>query len=326
MRVPVRVTAGALVGLLGVVLSACGGSDSGGSAAKSDSANQPVTIRVAHNSNAAALPARVADAQGFFKKHNVDVKFTQVEDVSTLPPALGKSFEIVLSAPTLEISATSHNIPMTVVSGATVDTQENPTVSLVASGASGVKDIKQLAGKTLGSLSPTGTIGVSTAYWLKQSGVDLSSVKVIAVNGPQQADQMKAARVDAVVTVAPFSSQLMALPGSVDLGDPYLHLAPKISGINWAASTDWADKNQTAVKNFRAALGEAISWIRDHDPEARKVLQSYTQLSDQVAQNLKFPTYETEVRQGDLDKWLTAMKEADNFTGKVNTSQMVAKP
>jgi len=285
-----------------------------------------VTIRIAHNSNAAALPARVADAQGFFKKHNINVKFTQVEDVSTLPPALGKSFDIVLSAPTLELSATSHNIPMAVVSGATVDTEANPTVSLVASGSSGITDVKQLAGKTLGSLSPTGTIGVSTSYWLKKSGVDLSSVKVIAVNGPQQADQMKAGRVDAVVTVAPFSAQLMALPGSVNLGDPYLHLAPKISGINWAASKDWAGKNETAVKNFRAALDEAIAWIGDHDADARKVLQSYTQLSDQVAQKLKFPTYETEVRQSDLDKWLTAMKEADNFNGRVNTSQMVVKP
>jgi NitT/TauT family transport system substrate-binding protein len=283
-----------------------------------------VTLRVAHNSNAAALPARVADAQGFFQKHGLKVEFTQVEDVSTLPPALGKSFDIVLSAPTLEVAATAHNIPLTVVSGATVDTQSNPTVSLVASGASGIKTVKDLAGKTLGSLSPTGTIGVSTEYWLKQSGVDLNSVKVIAVNGPQQADQTKAGRVDAVVTVAPFSAQLMALPGSVNLGDPYLHLSDKISGINWAASRDWADKNAATVKDFRAALDDAIAWIGSNDAEARKALQAYTKQPDAVVQSLKFPAYETAVRRSDMDQWLKAMKEADNFTGKVDTGQMVA--
>lgn len=324
MRIRVRVMAGSVIGLLAVALSACG--SSGGGSGQADSSSGPVTIRVAHNSNAAALPARVAEAQGFFKKHNVNVKFTQVEDVSTLPPALGKSFDIVLSAPTLEISATAHNIPMTVISGATVDTQDNPTVSVVASGASGIKNIKDLAGKTLGSLSPTGTIGVSTEYWLKSSGVDLSSVKVLAVNGPQQVDQMKAGRVDAVVTVAPFSAQLMALPGSINLGDPYLHLADKISGINWAASQDWAKSNPTVIKNFRAALDDAIAWIGQNDAAARKALQGYTQLSDQVAQHLKFPDYETAVRKSDLDQWLKAMKEADNFKGNVDTGQMVAKP
>lgn len=322
MRVPVRVMASAVAGLLAVGLSACGSSDSGSGQA---SGSGPVTIRIAHNSNAAALPARVAEAQGFFKKHDLNVKFTQVEDVSTLPPALGKSFDVVLSAPTLEISATAHNIPMTVISGASVDTQDNPTVSVVASGNSGIKDIKDLSGKTLGSLSPTGTIGVSTAYWLKSSGVDLSSVKVLAVNGPQQVDQMKAGRVDAVVTVAPFSAQLMALPGSANLGDPYLHLADKISGINWAASQSWAKSNPTAIKNFRAALDEAITWIGQNDADARKALQGYTQLSDEVASKLKFPDYETAVRQSDLDKWLKAMKEADNFKGNVDTAQMVAK-
>jgi NitT/TauT family transport system substrate-binding protein len=136
---------------------------------------------------------------------------------------------------------------------------------------------------------------------------------------------MKAGRVDAVVTVAPFSAQLKALPGSVNLGDPYLHLADKISGINWAASQSWAKSNPTAIKNFRAALDDAIAWIGQHDADARKALQGYTQLSDDVASKLKFPTYETEVRQSDLDQWLKAMKEADNFNGNVDTGQMVAK-
>jgi NitT/TauT family transport system substrate-binding protein len=322
MRTPSRLVAGVAVGVLASALAACGGTDD---TTKAD-ANGVVSLRIAHNSNAAALPVRVADTQGFFTKHGIEAKFTQVEDTASLPPALGKSFDVVLSAPTLEISASANHIPMTAIAGATVDTKENPTVAVVASGASGVKDISQLKGKNFGSLSPTGTSGIAADLWMKKSGVDLKSVNIFLVTGPQQPDQMKAGRVDAVVTVAPFTAQLMALPGSVNLGDPYLQMAPRISGINWAASRDWAKKNSQAVADFDAALSDAISWIGSHDAEARKILQAYTHLPDESVAKLKLPTYESTVRKSDFDLWLGAMKEVDNFNGDVDTSQLVVQP
>jgi NitT/TauT family transport system substrate-binding protein len=321
MRVRSRVMAGVLVGLLGVALAGCG-DDEGQAAASEDGV---VTVRVAHNSNAAALPARVAEEQGFFEDHGLNVEFTQVEDVATLPPALGTTFDIVLSAPTLEINATTQNIPMVVVSGATVDTPENPTAAIVASEASGITSIEDMEGKTLGSLSPTGTIGIASLYWMKEAGVDLSSVEVIAVNGPQQADQLAAGRVDAVVSVAPFTTAMLAQPGSVNLGDPYLEMADKLSGINWASSKEWADENGETIDNFRAALDDAIAFIGENDADARTILQGYTQLPDAVVENLVFPTYETEVRQEDLDVWLEAMREVDDFQGEVDTEAMVVQ-
>jgi len=322
MGVRTRWTAGALAGLLTLVVTGCGGDDSSGGSSGGDG-DGLVTVRIAHNSNAAALPAQVALAQGFFADHGLDVEFTQVEDTATLPPALGTSFDIVLSAPTLELSATAHNIPMVVVTGATVDTEENPTVAVIASGASGITDISQLEGKTFGSLSPTGTSGIASDLWMQRSGVDLSTVNIILVTGPQQADQMAAGRVDAVVSVAPFTSAVMALPGSVNLGDPYLQMAPRISGINWASSKQWAEENADTLADFTAAMDDAIDYIASNDADARKILQSYTQLSDEAAAKLVFPTYETEVRQDDLDLWLDAMREVSDFKDDVDTTQMV---
>ena len=70
-----------LTASLGV--AACGGGTSTGEAG---------TIRVAHNSNAGVLPVRIAEEQGYFKDEGLDVEFTKVENIGTLPPALGKSF------------------------------------------------------------------------------------------------------------------------------------------------------------------------------------------------------------------------------------------
>lgn len=322
MRIRTRAMAGLLASLVGLAVAGCGGGGSD-SADSGGASSGPVTVRIAHNSNAAALPAQVALAKGFFKEHGLNVTFKQVEDVATLPPALDKSFDIVLSAPTLEIDATAHRIPMVVVCGATVSTKDNPTAAVIASRASGITDISQMEGKTLGSLSPTGTIGIGSMYMMKKAGVDISKVHVIAINGPQQADQMAAGRVDAVVSVAPFTNQLMALPGSVNLGDPYQSMSSDLSGINWASSKKYADSHKDTIKKFTAAMDEAIDYIKANDADARKILQSYTQLSDAVAAKTVFPTYRTEVRKSDLDRWLTAMQQVSGFKDKVDTSKMV---
>jgi ABC-type nitrate/sulfonate/bicarbonate transport system substrate-binding protein len=331
MKVHNRLVALATAGLMVSFAAACGGSDAGATAsgdkgAGAGSSDETITLRVAHNSNAAVLPARVAMEKGYFKEQGLDVKFTQVENIASLPPALDKSFDIVLSAPTLAIGATAQGIPMVSIASATVDTQSNPTAAVIASKASGITSIEQLKGKTLGSLSPTGTIGISSMFWIKKSGVDPKDVKVILVNGPDQADQMKAGRVDAVVTVAPFSTRLMKQPGAVNLGDPYLQMAPELSGIGWATSKAFADKNGEAIKKFVAALDEGIDYIKNNDADARKILQGYTKLPDEVTGSLVFPTYSTEVRENDLKVWLQAMQEVDGFAGKVDVSQMVLKP
>ena len=58
--------------------AACG--SGGGGAAGDDE-----TIQIASNSNASALTTWVAIDEGIFKKHDLDVEYTKVENVGTLP-------------------------------------------------------------------------------------------------------------------------------------------------------------------------------------------------------------------------------------------------
>src|SRR5215813_7047623 len=69
-------------------LTACGALDDSSSAAGN-------TIRIAHNTNAGMLPARVAQEQGYFKQEGLNVSFRIINNINSLPPALGKSFDIV---------------------------------------------------------------------------------------------------------------------------------------------------------------------------------------------------------------------------------------
>ncbi|MFC4855440.1 ABC transporter substrate-binding protein [Actinophytocola glycyrrhizae] len=308
----------AAVAALLMLASACG---SGPGAASDD--GDPRTLRIAHNSNAAALPVQVAMAEGIFDKHDLNVEFTKVENIGTLPGTLGRSFDVALSVPTTVIAAAQQGIPVTQVSGATIDVEDNPTAFVIGSKSAGITDVKQLAGKTLGVLTETGTLHIATKAWLKQEGVDPASVNIVQVDGPAQADQLAAGRVDAVETVMPFATNILADPNATDLGDPYLELAPELSAILWIATQDFAAQNAEVLTDFRAALDEAAEFIAGNDEQARAVLKEYTGLPDATIKAAKHPTYTTEIRRQDMQVWLEAMQEADGFTGDVDLDALV---
>jgi NitT/TauT family transport system substrate-binding protein len=309
-----------------LVLTGCGG-DSGSSAAggSSSSGDDTLTLRVASNSNATVLPFWVAQDQGIFEDHGLDVEYTKIENIATLPPALGSSFDIVLSTPTLAISSTAQGIPVTEVAGSSVDSDANPASFLMAGKDSGVTEAGQLGGKTIGVLNETGTLHTATLYWLQQEGVDLKSLNIVQVDGPAQADQLRSGRVDAVETVTPFSGQIASV-GGVNLGTPYRSMADEISPIYWAARTDWATKHDEEITRFKAALDDAQAFISANDGKARDVLQAQTGYTDQVVAGLDFPTFNTEVRQQDVELWLKAMKAVTGFKGEVDPAELVYEP
>lgn len=317
-RLAPRLATAAVAGLLTLTAVGCA---AGPGDANND--GDPRTLRIAHNSNAAALPVQVAIAEGIFEKHNLKVEFTKVENIGTLPGALGSSFDIALSVPTTVIAAAQQGIPVTQVSGATIDVEDNPTGFVIGSKKSGVTDIKHLAGKTLGVLTETGTTHIATKAWLKQEGVDPASVKIVQVDGPAQADQLAAGRIDAVETVMPFATNVLRDEDAVNLGDPYLKLAPELSATLWVAKQDFAAANADVLEDFRAALDEAQEFITGNDPEAREVLKDYTGLPDAAIESAVLPTYTTEIRPDDLKIWLQAMKDVDGFTGDVDLDALV---
>ena len=283
----------------------------------------PIKIRIAHNSNAAVLPARIALEQGFFEDEGLDVTFTTVENIATLPPALGKSFDIVQTPPTSLIAANAQGIGMIGIAGATIDIPENPTSGIVTLKSSGITSIEQLEGKTLGVLTETGTLHTAARFWLDKAGVPLDSVKIVQIDGPAQADQLRSGRIDAVETLAPFRGTLLALGDTTDLGDPYLEMAPELGAMMWGAQREWGEANPEALDGFRAALASAIDFIETNDEESRAILMDYTGLSEEIIGKTVLPTFDSALRPQDLEIWLEAMRKVGGFEGDIELDDLI---
>ena len=297
-----------------LMLAGCGGSDAEGD----DGA-----IRVAHNSNAGVLPVRIADEQGYFEDEGIEVKFTKVENIGTLPPALDKSFDIVLTPPTSLIAAKSQGINMVAAAGATVDVPDNPTSGVVALKSSGISSYKDLKGKKLGVLTETGTLHTATLFALEKAGVSADDIEIVQVDGPAQSDQLDSGRIDAVETLAPFRAGLLDSGDAVDIGDPYLEMAPEIGAILWGTSSDWAADHPDDLSSFRKAIAKAITYIDSHEAEALKSLEAYTGLPHDVVEDTVLPNYVSDVRPQDLEIWLKAMKSVGGFEGDVSLDDLV---
>lgn len=301
-----RVAVGLAAATATVALSACG---VGGDSAASDDGS----LRVAANTNATMLPFWAAQDQGFFADHGIDdVKLTKVDNVATLPPALGKSFDIVLSTPTLVISSNEQGIPVSWVSGSSVDSVEQKSGELMTMADSGLDKPADLTGKKIGVLNESGTLHIATAYWLQQEGVDLDSIELVQVDGPSQADQLASGRIDAVESVTPFTGQIAAA-GAQSLGVPYRSLGDVIAPIMFAAQTSWAEENKDTVEGFRAALEDGAEWIADNEDDARALLQEQTGYPDEVVAAIEFPQFDTTVRTDDLHSWYEAMSSTTGF-------------
>lgn len=305
-----RTLAGAAAALACLTVSACGAGEGGSAAGGGDAG----TLRVAANSNATMLPFWAAEDQGFFADHGLgDVKLSTIENIATLLPALGKSFDIVLSTPTLLIASNEQGIPVSWVSGSSVDSDQQKSGALMVMKDSGIDDVSQLDGKTIGVLNESGTLHVASAYWMKEQGVDLGSLNVVQVDGPSQADQLKSGRIDAVESVTPFTGQLSAA-GAKSLGVPYRALGDVIAPIMFASQTQWAEDNKSTIEGFRAALDDGAAWIAAHESEARALLQDRTGYPDAVVQAIQFPQFDTTVRTDDLETWYNAMHSNTGFS------------
>lgn len=317
---------GRSVALVGAALLTATAATACGSGEASSDGDGNTTVRIAHNSNAGVLSARVAQTQGFFEDHGITVEFTQVENVETLPPALGKSFDIVLSTPTLLLSSSAQGLDVVEAAGTSLEVKDNPTAAVIGSGKTGVKSAKDLEGKTVGVLNETGTLHLATQYWLEKNGVSADSVDIAQVDPPAGKDQLTAGRIDAVETVTPFIDAIVADDDAVLLTHPHLEMASEIGLILWATSGSWAEQNPEALKGFREALGEAVTWIEDsaNEDEAREVLRDYTGLPQDVVASLKIPKYAADPRPQDHEVWLKAMQDYAGFKGKVDLETLVA--
>ncbi|NGO53458.1 ABC transporter substrate-binding protein [Mesorhizobium camelthorni] len=264
--------------------------------------------------SAAWLPLWVAQDEDIFDNAGLEVEIQTVQNLSTTIGALGRQLEIS-GATTIDIvKAAAGGLDVVGISGNTIETSANRQMRLVGRKGAGIQGIADLRGRTIGTPSINGAIHVATLLALKESGIDPKGIRFVEMMFPNMADQLTAEQVDAVETVEPFVSMLLAA-GHQDLGDPMLNVGDPVTLTCWMAGGEWARNNEAAIASWRASLDEARAYIEANDGPARSILEKWTKLPSSIVDQIRLPSYSTALNAADVAAWIKATRDAGQIPG-----------
>src|ERR1700722_17253368 len=266
-------------------------------------AAQKIKVRAAYVPAVTWLSAWVAKEEGYFDAQGLDVSFIVVQNISMVPGTVGKQLDIAPATVVDLINAAGGGLDVVAVAGNHSDVPDHVTNTVIVRKDSGIKSVKDIAGKTVATPTIGAILHVALLHWLKQEGVDINSIRAVEVPFPNMPDQMQAGRVDVAEAVQPFASRMIAA-GHVALGDQLLQIANPARSTVWIADRAWAAAHKPIIAKWSAALSKAADFINTNPEKARAVLAKYTKLPAAVTESIPLPYFEVKLQPSELDVWI----------------------
>ncbi|MGI5373669.1 ABC transporter substrate-binding protein [Streptomyces sp. CA-251387] len=300
-----------------VGLAGCGSSDSGGGAGSSsgESGKTQVTIGVVPIVDVA--PLYLGQKKGFFGSRGLDLKMVGAQGgAAIIPGVVSGQFQFGFSNTTSLMLAQTKGVPVkSVANGAASNGKVGGDVTGVAvKKDSPVKSAKDLAGRTV-AVNTLQNIGDTTVREsVRKAGGDPSKVEFVEIPFDQMPAALDDGRVDAAWMGEP-AMTIAKAQGARVVASPFAETDPKLTVATYFTSAKLAQENPSLVKKFAEAMTESLRYASEHPDEARRILTTYTKISDDVIDDLTLPSWPAEVDMASLEK-LASLGEEDGIFGE----------
>jgi NitT/TauT family transport system substrate-binding protein len=314
-------------------LAACGDDDDDGNGGAAG-ADERQELRIALVPAATLLPSMVAIQEGIFKENGLDVRHTFVQNLATLPGAMGRQFDLGATTSLDVMRAREEGINIVLAS---VGAKNGPGIEIagvVTKPDSGIDGPQDLEGKTMGAVAPGGgNIHPSTVFWMQKNGANSDRVRFVEVPHPNQFDQLDAGTIDAVQALEPFKGRMKSELDAKVLVDPVRVVMEEggvetIDFLSYMAEENWAKENPEAIEKFVKSHQEASEFIEQNEQRAREIFRELTEVPPEVAENIPLPLYETTLSRQELDAWANVLIELGQVPDdyEVNLDELVVTP
>jgi NitT/TauT family transport system substrate-binding protein len=287
-----------------LTLSACGDDDA--------TAGGGETVRLATGVDASYTAVYVADEEGYFDDHGVDVEVLKLEGGPAMAQAVtaGQADMATQSdATTVTMMATDADLR------ALADFQHSETYIKVVWGPDidEAADIKKLA--TL-----PGIMTLATVRYLESQGVEPDSVELVSASPPDVPVMLQRGDVEGTVIYEPWATRSAEeadgeIVGSIgDFGVSYAQWLITDSG--------WLEGHEEEASKVLAALEDANDYIRENPEDAQQIVEDAIKVpQEQTAQIMEDLVFETR----DIDE--TALQNAkDNAQFFVDNGTLKSIP
>ena len=218
----------------------------------------------------------IAQAQGFYADHEVEVEDVQVQNSASLVQSVSSgSADAGIALGDNVISAVDEGAKIS-ITGALI---QKPALRLY--GAPEVENVADLEGTKVTAGAVEGGTYELMVYMLQQAGVDTDSLTPVAIaNSSDRVVAMQNGQVNGALLIPPFDS-LAEDSGANMLGwyDDYWLETPSI--VNDA----WAEKNPEAATGFTQGLADAAKFFADEANKDAAIaqLQKYAGVEEAAA-------------------------------------------
>ena len=286
-----------------LVISACGGGDSGTSG-DGGKAGELTTIKVGVIPIADVAPLYLGMQQGFFKKEGLKVEPKIAGGGAAIAASVLSGdddfgFSNVVSIAT----AQSKGLPLKIVSQGVSghETEADAFDTLLVKNDSDIKRAQDLAGKTVAvnALSNIGPLSIN--YAIEQAGGDYRKVKYVEVPFPEMVAALDAGRVDAAWVVEPFASQGKAA-GMRSIFAPFEAVSPNLTIAAYFTTEQKIQEDGDLVDRFVRAMQKSLKYAQDNPDAVRKVVLTYTKIPKPAAEKMTLPNWNPAYNDASIEK------------------------
>jgi NitT/TauT family transport system substrate-binding protein len=257
------------------------------------------TLRLAFVKTLLIVPVIDAQQMGYFSKEGLKVEMITLNNgPAAVSAVVGGSADIGAAATLPVISAVAEHQPIRQFMIDYVERwplEEGFGEYLVASARSGIQTLHDLKGKTAASNATNGGCDLMIRDHIRAAEIPASAVKMVVLPFPQMQAALELGTVDAVCTVAPFYSVIMASPQikPTVLAKEIIADLPQIGSFaiaGYFARSDWLAKNKTVAAGFMRAMVAADRDLAANVDKYHQIIVSEFKMSAELAGKIGFAT------------------------------------
>jgi NitT/TauT family transport system substrate-binding protein len=269
-------------------------------------------------------PILLAQEKGFFAKHGLEVALKPIPLNSQNPAAL-EAGEVDIAMPTASVllQAINGGLDIVAVAGYTETVKTDSNFGIVVRPESNIKQPSDFIGKKVGVPGLNAFLHVMFREWLTMKGVDWKKVEFVEAQFPQMEGILKSGSVDAVIAIQPFMSRIIGTKTG-DLLSNFIRDMPAGMSITvFASKKAWADKNQDAIKAYRAGFDEGAAYAHAHPDEARAIVANFLKLPPPAVAAVAIPQFDSKLSDKSLTPWISIMKSQGMIRGDISLKNVI---
>lgn len=288
-------------------------------------AQTPETIRVAVVPGDISAQCWYAQDLGFFKQAGLNVDVSPIASGAAISSAVASGALDIGFSQTVSIAlGHGRGLPFEIIAPANLNVASAPTAGILAvKSDSTIKTGKDFEGKTIavGGIGNLTDIGVK--YWIDTHGGDSTKVRFLELPLPQQADAVRAGRVDAAT--------LDAL-GFASAGTPLRRLSATFDGASpnfivavWFSTHSWIAAHPVTLRKFIVAMTQAAVWGNTHRAKSAQIVAKHTGVSVTALQQATRVTYGTSLTAAALQPNIDISAKYGLLPATLNAEDLISK-